>query len=79
LPEDGRIGGDCYRWKQLHGGLGPSELRKMRQFEDENQKLKHLVADLPLDKAMLQDVLAKKVWRLAGGEISFTGFRTGLG
>lgn len=50
-----------YRWKQLYGGLGPSELRKMRQLEEENQKLKRLVADLSLDKAMLQDVLAKKV------------------
>jgi putative transposase len=46
-----------YRWKQLYGGLGPSELRKMRQLEDENQKFKRLVADLSLDKAMLQDVL----------------------
>lgn len=50
-----------YRWKQLYGGLGPSELRKMRQLEEENQKLKRLVADLSLDKAMLQEVLAKKV------------------
>jgi putative transposase len=41
--------------------MGVSELRKMRQFEDENQKLKRLVADLPLDKAMLQEVLSKKV------------------
>jgi len=50
-----------YRWKQLYGGLDPSELRKMRQLEEENQKLKRLVADLSLDKAMLQEVLAKKV------------------
>lgn len=51
-----------YRWKQLYGGLGPSELRKMRQLEEENLKLKRLVADLSLDKAMLQEVLAKNVW-----------------
>ena len=50
-----------YRWKQLYGGMGPSELRKLRQLEEENQKLKRLVADLSLDKAMLQEVLAKKV------------------
>ena len=50
-----------YRWKQIYGGMGPSELRKMRQLEEENQKLKRLVADLSLDKAMLQEVLAKKV------------------
>lgn len=46
-----------YRWKQLYGGMGPSELRKLRQ----NQKLKRLVGDLSLDKAMLQDVLAKSL------------------
>lgn len=49
-----------FRWKQKYGGLGPSELRKLRQLEEENTKLKRLVADLSLDKAMLQDVLAKK-------------------
>lgn len=50
-----------FRWKQKYGGLGPSELRKLRQLEEENLKLKRLVADLSLDKAMLQDVLSKKV------------------
>ena len=49
-----------FRWKQKFGGLCPSELRKLRQLEDENMKLKKLVADLSLDKAMLQEVLAKK-------------------
>ena len=48
------------RRKQRYGGMGPSELRKMRQLEDENQKLKRLVADLGLDKTMLQEVLAKQ-------------------
>ena len=50
-----------FRWKQKYGGLGPSELRKLRQLEEENQKLKRLVADLSLDKTMLQGVLSKKV------------------
>ena len=50
-----------YRWKQIYGGLWPSELRKMRQLEKKNQKLKRLVADLSLDKVMLQEVLAKKL------------------
>jgi len=50
-----------FRWKQKYGGLGPSELRRLKQLEEENTKLKRLVADLSLDKAMLQDVLAKKV------------------
>ena len=49
-----------FRWKQKFGGLGPSELRKLRQLEEENTKLKKLVADLSLDKAMLPEVLANK-------------------
>ncbi|VVE89833.1 transposase [Pandoraea bronchicola] len=51
-----------YNWKKKYGGVGPSELRRMRQLEEENMKLKRLVADLSLDKAMLQDVLSKNVW-----------------
>ena len=50
-----------YNWKKRYGGLGPSELRRLRQLEEENSKLKKLVADLSLDKAMLQDVLSKKL------------------
>jgi putative transposase len=49
-----------YNWKKKFGGLGISELRKLRQLEEENQQLKKLVADLSLDKQMLQDVLKKK-------------------
>ncbi len=48
-----------YRWKKLYGGLGTGELRRLKQLEDENRKLKQLVADLSLDKHILQDVLAK--------------------
>ncbi len=43
-----------------YGGLGVSELRRLRQLEEENRQLKRLVADLTLDKPMLQDVLSKK-------------------
>ena len=50
-----------YRWKKLYGGLGVGELRRLKQLEDENRKLKQLVADLSLDKHILQDVLSKKV------------------
>jgi putative transposase len=50
-----------YNWRKKYGGLGPSELRRLRQLEEENSKLKRLVADLSLDKAMLQDVLSKKL------------------
>lgn len=45
----------------LGGGIGPSELRRLRQLEEENRKLKQIVADLSLDKAMLQAVVAKKL------------------
>ncbi len=50
-----------YRWKRQYGGMGVAELRRLRQLEEENRKLKQLVADLSLDKAMLQDVIAKKL------------------
>ncbi|HCB2860461.1 TPA: IS3 family transposase [Klebsiella aerogenes] len=49
-----------YTWRKKYGGISPSELKHMRQLEEENLRLKKLVADLSLDKAMLQDVLAKK-------------------
>lgn len=50
-----------YNWKKKYGGLGPSELRQLRQLEEKNTKLKKLVADLSLDKVMLQDALSKKL------------------
>ena len=49
-----------YNWKKKYGGLGVSELRRLKQLEEENRQLKRMVADLSLDKQMLQDVLAKK-------------------
>ncbi len=49
-----------YRWKKEYGGMLPSEARELKQLRDENTKLKRLVANLSLDKAMLQDVLQKK-------------------
>ena len=50
-----------YRWKRKYAGMGPAELRKMKQLEDENRRLKQLVADLSLDKRILEDVLSKKL------------------
>ena len=50
-----------YRWKKNYGGLGVSELRRLKQLEKENRKLKQMVADLSLDKHMLQEVLSKKL------------------
>jgi putative transposase len=49
-----------YRWKKKYAGMGVAELRRLKQLEDENRRLKRLVADLTLDKQMLQDVLSKK-------------------
>ena len=49
-----------YRWKSKYGGMLPSDVKRLKQLEEENKKLKQLVADLSLDKAMLQDVLSKK-------------------
>lgn len=49
-----------YRWKQKFDGLGVGEVRRLKQLEDENRKLKQLVADLSLDKSMLQDALKSK-------------------
>jgi putative transposase len=49
-----------YNWKKKFGGMGVTELRRLRQLEDENQRLKKLVVDLSLDKEMLQEVIKKK-------------------
>jgi putative transposase len=50
-----------YRWEKLYGDLGLSEVRGLKQLEDENRRLKQMVADLSLDKHMLQDVLSRKL------------------
>ena len=50
-----------YVWKKKYGHLGVTELRRLRQLEDENNRLKRLVADLTLDKHMLSEALRKKV------------------
>ncbi len=49
-----------YRWKKVYGGLQPSEARELKQVREKNAKLKRLVADVSLDKVMLQDVVQKK-------------------
>jgi putative transposase len=49
-----------YRWKKQYVGLEADQVRQLKQLQEENQRLKRLVADLTLDKTMLQDVLAKK-------------------
>lgn len=50
-----------YNYRERYAGLMPSEMKRLRQLEEENAKLKRIVADLSLDKAMMQDVLAKQI------------------
>lgn len=50
-----------YVWKKRFGGLGTPEIRELRQLRDENAKLKKLVADLSLDRQMLQEIVTKKL------------------
>ena len=52
-----------FRWKKIYGGLMPSEVRKLRHLEEENTRLRKLVADLTLDKEMLSEVIKKKICR----------------
>ena len=50
-----------YRWKKKYAGMMPSEMRRLRELEDENSRLKKIVADLSLDKEMLQDIVKRKL------------------
>lgn len=50
-----------YNWKKKYGGLGVNELRQLKQLQEENTRLKQIVADLSLDKQMLQEVLKKNL------------------
>ena len=50
-----------YLWRKKYAGLGLQELRELRQLRDENAKLKRLVADLSLDRHILQEIIAKKL------------------
>jgi putative transposase len=50
-----------FRWKEVYGGLMPSEVRKLKQLQEENMRLRKLVADLTLDKEMLTEVIKKKI------------------
>src|SRR5262245_27363454 len=57
----GISGATYYNWRKKYGGLMPSEMKRLRQLEEENGKLKKIVADLSLDKEMLQDVIRRKL------------------
>ncbi|SOR28218.1 protein of unknown function [Methylorubrum extorquens] len=65
LPEDGRVRTDVSSLEEAVRRHGRPEIRRLKQLEDENSKLKRLVADLTLDRSMRQDVAQAKVVRLA--------------
>ena len=61
MPGNGISEQTLYNWKRKYGGMGVGELRRLKQLEEENRKLKQLVADLSLDKHILQEVVRKKL------------------
>jgi putative transposase len=50
-----------FNWKKKYAGMMPSEMKRLRELEDENNRLKRIVADLSLDKEMLQDIVRRKI------------------
>jgi hypothetical protein len=58
--------GAAYTWNSRFGGMDVSDAQKLKGLEDENRRLKHLVADLSLDKEVLKAVISKNVWSAAG-------------
>ena len=61
LPEGGYQPATYFNWKKKFEGMTPPEMRRLKQLEDENTKLRKLVADLSLDREMLQDVIRRKL------------------
>jgi len=61
LPQGGDQPGDHFHWKKKYDGMLPPDMRRLKQLEDENSKLRNLVADLSLDKEMLQDVIRRQL------------------
>jgi putative transposase len=58
----------CFNWKKKYAGLMPSEMRRLRELEDENNRIKKIVADLALDREMLQDVIKRTEGRRSGAQ-----------
>jgi len=59
-----------FNWRKKYAGLMPSEMKRLRELEQENARLKKIVADLSLDKEMLQDIVKRNVW----SALSLQGF-----
>ena len=62
-----------FNWKKKYDGLLPTEMKRLKQLEDENGRLRKLVADLSLDREMLQDVIRRKLWGLVASASWWTG------
>jgi putative transposase len=60
LPQHGVSGATFYKWKAKYGGLDVSDAKRLKALEDENAKLKRLLAEAMLDNAMLKDIASKK-------------------
>jgi putative transposase len=63
LPQEGISQATYSAWKK-YAGMMPSEMKRLRELEEESNHLKLIVADLSLDRAMLQDVIKRKLWSL---------------
>jgi hypothetical protein len=61
LPQGGVSHATYFNWKKKYAGLLPTEMKRLKQLEDENGRLKKIVADLTLDREMLQDVIRRKI------------------
>jgi putative transposase len=61
-----------FNWRKKYDGMQPPEMRRLKQLEDENAKLKKIVADLSLDREMLQDVIRRNVWSAPPLQVSGT-------
>ena len=57
-----------YRWKSKYGGMDSSDVKRLKELEEENARLKRMYAELSLDHTVLKDVIAKKGWGPAGKE-----------
>lgn len=60
-PKDGIAEATFDNWRKKYGGLMPSEMKRLKMLDEENTRLKRLLADLPLDKAMLKDVIKRQL------------------
>lgn len=67
--EHGISGSTYFKWKTKYGGMEASDIRRLRELEEENRQLKRMYADLSLENRALKDVIEKKPWeRVSGGK-----------